>query len=193
MKLHFDSDEAVKSKCDSNHSNAIITKNDEHDQNDVELGVLDNNDGGNVEVAMKNNTSTSLNNNDNICAICLDEFQVNDAISWSKNGNCNHVFHNKCIADWFLLYNKKRCNNNRSNVCSSFSFSCPICRCEYVTIPSTITVNHRHRSSIDNDNTTSVSVDSSNDNSRNEDNLTARECFTYCVSRGLISSSSPQQ
>ena len=71
-------------QCDSNHSNSMITKNDEHGQNDLEIGVSDNNDGGNVEAAMKNGTSAELNNNDNVCPTCLDEFQVNDTIFFIK-------------------------------------------------------------------------------------------------------------
>ncbi len=49
------------------------------------------------------------NTHQNDCSICLQNIE-NEA---SKIKNCNHIYHQKCIADWLIKY-----NNN----------SCPLCR-----------------------------------------------------------------
>ena len=74
-------------------------------QNDIEIGGTDSDE-------------SSLNSEDKMhCAICLDQFKVNDLVSWSVNGNCDHVYHKDCIVNWLLKHN-----------------DCPYCRCSYVTL-----------------------------------------------------------
>eukprot|EP00804_Cyclotella_cryptica_P009885 CCRYP_014158-RA/>CCRYP_014158-RA protein AED:0.06 eAED:0.06 QI:165/1/1/1/0/0/2/222/260 len=53
------------------------------------------------------------------CAICLEPYQENDSVSYSKYQNCNHAFHTKCILNWL----KDECRND-----------CPYCRSPYVHV-----------------------------------------------------------
>ena len=49
------------------------------------------------------------------CAICIEQYEENDIISYSKRQSCTHAFHKKCIELW--LKDKD---------------DCPCCRCPYV-------------------------------------------------------------
>ena len=42
-----------------------------------------------------------------ICPICLDDYTLKDNISKIKV--CNHVYHTKCIKDWFTISKDYRC------------------------------------------------------------------------------------
>ena len=52
-----------------------------------------------------------------VCDICLDDYQVNQVVAWSKNVECKHAFHVDCISDWL---------QRRP--------TCPTCRQEYITV-----------------------------------------------------------
>jgi hypothetical protein len=47
------------------------------------------------------------------CPICMEEFLVDDVVSWSPclQGTCSHVFHHRCIKKWLLRHS-----------------NCPFCR-----------------------------------------------------------------
>jgi len=45
------------------------------------------------------------------CPICLDDFDVGDELSWSRQLKCQHVFHSECLASWLMN-----------------SDECPVCR-----------------------------------------------------------------
>lgn len=51
------------------------------------------------------------------CAICLEQYQPNDRLSYSKYRQCTHVFHTDCIVSW--LVDQKRDD-------------CPYCRGRYI-------------------------------------------------------------
>jgi hypothetical protein len=37
------------------------------------------------------------------CVICLELFEVDDIVSWSRHSTtCHHVFHTECIEPWLL-------------------------------------------------------------------------------------------
>jgi len=36
------------------------------------------------------------------CAICLEKFRVGEAVSWSCDETCQHVFHHECLRNWLL-------------------------------------------------------------------------------------------
>ena len=57
------------------------------------------------------------NGDNNICNICLMDFQVGDDVAWSNNQGCLHGFHKDCIIEWLLIRNQ-----------------CPVCRGEYVSL-----------------------------------------------------------
>ena len=51
------------------------------------------------------------------CVICLEPFRVGDRVTWSKEMECQHVFHKDCIVEW--LQNPKHDD-------------CPSCRCNII-------------------------------------------------------------
>jgi hypothetical protein len=53
------------------------------------------------------------------CSICLEPYQENDSVSYSKHQNCNHAFHTECIFKWL----QHECRND-----------CPYCRRQYVHV-----------------------------------------------------------
>ncbi|CAJ1968611.1 unnamed protein product [Cylindrotheca closterium] len=36
------------------------------------------------------------------CAICLEKFRIGEAVSWSCDISCQHVFHHECLRNWLL-------------------------------------------------------------------------------------------
>ena len=52
------------------------------------------------------------------CAICLDEYAVEDAVVWSSNEDCPHVFHQNCIVEYLAKV-------------KNIELSCPCCRQTY--------------------------------------------------------------
>ena len=53
------------------------------------------------------------------CAICLEAYQENDSVSYSKHRNCSHTFHTDCILNWLK---------------DEFRNDCPCCRSPYVHV-----------------------------------------------------------
>ncbi len=61
-------------------------------------------------------SSSNENDEDLICRICLEPFQVGDSIAIPKSLPCNHFhFHSACITNWLVRHN-----------------NCPICRAVYI-------------------------------------------------------------
>ena len=52
-----------------------------------------------------------------LCAICLNVYQEGDTICWSRNSECDHVFHHECIEEWLLQHD-----------------DCPCCRSVYLEL-----------------------------------------------------------
>lgn len=86
----------------------------------------------------------------NGCAICLCAFDESDAITWSSNASCNHVFHRDCIVDWFVASGRKALQRQRRQEAragvvrlsddalkriTSCPMLCPCCRQEFATPP----------------------------------------------------------
>ncbi len=53
-----------------------------------------------------------------VCAICLGEYQVGDQICWSNNQSCTHHFHATCGIAWLAKHS-----------------DCPVCRSDYLVEP----------------------------------------------------------
>jgi hypothetical protein len=53
------------------------------------------------------------------CAICLEPYQENDSVSYSKHQNCSHAFHTDCILNWLQ---------------HEYRNDCPYCRSQYVHV-----------------------------------------------------------
>ena len=69
----------------------------------------------NGDLEYPNHLSTELEQQ---CGICLDPFQVDDLVSWSKYlYSCRHVYHQRCIESWL--------NDNRHD-------DCPCCRGTFI-------------------------------------------------------------
>mmetsp|Transcript_11937 Transcript_11937/g.14912 ORF Transcript_11937/g.14912 Transcript_11937/m.14912 type:complete len:207 (-) Transcript_11937:167-787(-) len=49
------------------------------------------------------------------CSICLQEYDVDEEVSWSRNPECRHGYHKECITRWLLRND-----------------TCPKCRKEYL-------------------------------------------------------------
>jgi hypothetical protein len=58
----------------------------------------------------------------NCCAICLECYQEGEIIVWSSSGECPHVYHRSCIADYFVHFQGK-------------GSPCPSCRRNYCDFP----------------------------------------------------------
>ena len=88
---------------DSNMQCTDIEAQTNHDQNTKDLPVIS------LECSMKMD-HPKLDQ----CVICLEPYQENDIVSYSKHQSCNHVFHTGCIWNWL----RDECRND-----------CPVCRC----------------------------------------------------------------
>lgn len=91
--------------------------------------------------------STDIENFDNddedVCPICLDGFDVGDTVMFARNLSCTHVFHEECLLPWLLERRENECPSCREalveeefdsenddeesdqNDCSSFGSCCP--------------------------------------------------------------------
>jgi HRD ubiquitin ligase complex, ER membrane component len=49
------------------------------------------------------------------CAICMTSYKDGDDICWSRNDNCVHAFHLKCMMTWLMKHD-----------------DCPLCRCNFL-------------------------------------------------------------
>mmetsp|Transcript_4750 Transcript_4750/g.9074 ORF Transcript_4750/g.9074 Transcript_4750/m.9074 type:complete len:227 (-) Transcript_4750:2462-3142(-) len=49
------------------------------------------------------------------CAICMTKYKCGDDICWSRNENCVHAFHLKCMMTWLMKHD-----------------DCPLCRCNFL-------------------------------------------------------------
>lgn len=69
------------------------------------------------QVASQRNDNHSVRHQDRdsscaICAICRKEYQVSQAICWSQDPLCNHVFHRICMEEWIV-------DNNECPLCAA--------------------------------------------------------------------------
>ena len=87
-----------------------------------------------AEIREEEEISPSLNNincydfddDEDVCPICLDNFEVGDTVMWSRynHGSCSHAFHEDCLLQWLL--------EQREN-------ECPTCRACFIADPTATT------------------------------------------------------
>jgi hypothetical protein len=51
------------------------------------------------------------------CPVCCEDYEKGDDIAWSRNEDCVHAFHFKCIVEWLV-------END----------DCPMCRSDYLKV-----------------------------------------------------------
>mmetsp|Transcript_19107 Transcript_19107/g.44735 ORF Transcript_19107/g.44735 Transcript_19107/m.44735 type:complete len:336 (+) Transcript_19107:211-1218(+) len=73
------------------------------------------------------------------CAICLEEYEVGERVTWSANPDCRHVFHENCLLGWLVSLGKAKSKNVRytdsptESELLDFELECPCCRQAFVT------------------------------------------------------------
>jgi hypothetical protein len=60
-----------------------------------------------------------------LCAICLEDYTVNDTIAWSSNEKCIHCFHEQCFTEASVKFMRT----------STVSWPCPVCRQTFIEEP----------------------------------------------------------
>jgi len=65
-------------------------------------------------------TFDGFDDDEDVCPICLDNFEVGDTVMFSRNNSCAHVFHEECLLQWLL--------EQREN-------ECPTCRACFIASP----------------------------------------------------------
>ena len=50
-----------------------------------------------------------------VCSICLEAFAAGEEVSWSRNKECTHCYHQECISQWLIKHDE-----------------CPVCRNDYL-------------------------------------------------------------
>ena len=71
------------------------------------------------------------------CAICLNEYKVDERISWSQEDDCDHAFHETCILRWFLtLSSREDARQQRRSYEVECNLHCPMCRQDFIASPS---------------------------------------------------------
>lgn len=55
--------------------------------------------------------------NSTSCAICFNDYEEGDIVSWSKHPSCRHAFHQHCLIPWLMSHD-----------------TCPNCRFNYFTV-----------------------------------------------------------
>lgn len=83
--------------------------------NDCPQATTSDDTGGSIDIALAEEGLGGLDNNQLTCPICIEPFRVGEQVTWSKIGQCRHVFHYDCILPWAVLGN----------------YECPVCRAHF--------------------------------------------------------------
>jgi len=62
--------------------------------------IAEDNSGDNHQDGLSLQSPSSDEENTSTCVICLDAFRVGDDVTWSKDMQCRHVFHQECLSEW---------------------------------------------------------------------------------------------
>ncbi len=60
--------------------------------------------------------SYDFEDDEDVCPICLDNFEVEDTVMFSRHneGSCSHVFHEECLLQWLLEQRENECPTCRA-------------------------------------------------------------------------------
>jgi len=89
------------------HRNKAVVLSREERFRDIEQGLINKHVYAHDRLCSQ--TDKSLPQELRECTICLEQFQVDEIVSWSAV--CSHVFHHRCIKEWLYRHT-----------------NCPICR-----------------------------------------------------------------
>ena len=67
--------------------------------------------------SLPHGSSAAQNDSLEMCAICIEDYEEGDEISWSHNEHCSHAFHRVCIIEWLLKHDE-----------------CPFCRHNFLAL-----------------------------------------------------------
>lgn len=51
---------------------------------------------------------------DDVCPVCLDGYEIGDTVMFSRNPSCTHVFHKECLLPWLLERRENECPSCRA-------------------------------------------------------------------------------
>ena len=72
------------------------------------------------------------------CSVCLNNFKVGERISWSPEDDCDHVFHQDCIMQWFLTLSRRDDAKRRKRSYGvECKLHCPMCRQDFIASDTT--------------------------------------------------------
>ena len=115
----------AKEPIDSDGQNVtrtLIESSEETGDTEHSNDMSDNDSDGNDD----ENLLSTAQYDPKMCSICLDVFEVGDAICQSQNKECPHIFHLDCMMDWLIKHS-----------------NCPLCRKEYICDPNGSADNRR--------------------------------------------------
>jgi len=107
-----------------------------------------------------------------MCVICFEDYKIGDAIVWSENVQCNHVYHLDCMVE-YLAQNSKREKHGANDIVDSNN-PCPTCRRTYcaVTKEDVEQILIQKSSSVPSNQTTVNPNDNKDNNNNNSDDGT---------------------
>jgi hypothetical protein len=126
----------------------------------------------------------TVDDDDDVCYICLDTFKVGDTVMWSRqrHGPCSHVFHEECLMPWLLEKRENECPSCRACFIQDRSF-----RPESVGSGGDSSNDNNHDDDANQMVKTIESMDYSNGYpSSLKDDQDVDEGFTFVISKGLI-------
>ena len=87
--------------------------------NDIEAQLRNEQNNATAVLTLQHPIDMNAWNLESQCAICLESYQENESVSYSKHRNCSHTFHTDCILNWLK---------------DEFRNDCPCCRSPYVHV-----------------------------------------------------------
>ncbi|KAL9181079.1 hypothetical protein ACHAXT_009884 [Thalassiosira profunda] len=73
------------------------------------------------------------------CAICLQQYEPSERVSWSSNPECTHAFHEDCVVQWLVSLGRTKAKRQRFSddpteaQLLNYELECPCCRQEFIS------------------------------------------------------------